>query len=124
MGETVSTEQIIAGLQQLIERAHARGIRVYGATLLPFEGAAYATAAGESQRTTVNEWIRKGNAFDGVVDFDALMRDPKNPTRILTTFDSGDHLHPNNAGYQAMADGVDLAMLAGGKPTRQRGRKK
>ena len=117
--EAVAADDIIAGLQQMIERAHARGIRMFGATLTPFEGAAYANAAGESKRAAVNQWIRTSKAFDGVVDFDAMVRDPKNSLRILPGYDSGDHLHPSNAGYQAMADGIDLGMLAGGPPARR-----
>jgi lysophospholipase L1-like esterase len=107
----VSAARIIAGYEQLIAEAHARGLRIFGATLLPFQGAGYYTAAGEAVREAVNTWIRTGGAFDGVIDFDAVMRDPADPLKLDPAFDSGDHLHPDDAGYQAMADAVNLAML-------------
>ena len=102
----VSAAQIIAGYQRLIARAHARGLRIFGATLLPFQGAGYYTAAGEATREAVNTWIRTSGAFDGVIDFDAVMRDPADPLRLNPAYDSGDHLHPDDAGYQAMADAI------------------
>jgi lysophospholipase L1-like esterase len=107
----VSAAQIIAGYQQLIARAHARGLRIFGATLLPFQGAGYYSAAGNAIREAVNTWIRTSGAFDGVIDFDAVMRDPADPLRLNPAYDSGDHLHPNDAGYQAMANAIDLNML-------------
>ena len=107
----VSAAQIIAGYRQLIAVAHARGVKVFGATLLPFRGAGYYTAAGEATREAVNTWIRTSGAFDGVIDFDAVMCDPAEPLWLNPTYDSGDHLHPNDAGYQAMADAVSLEML-------------
>jgi len=107
----VSPAQMIAGYEQLIARAHARGVRIFGATLPPFQGAGYYTPAGEATREAVNTWIRTSGAFDGVVDFDAAMRDPANPLRLSSAYDSGDHLHPNDAGYQAMADAINLQML-------------
>ena len=107
----VSAAQIIAGYQRLIAQAHARGLRIFGATLLPFQGAGYYTAAGEATREAVNTWIRTSGAFDGVVDFDAVMRDPADPLRLNPAYDSGDHLHPDDAGYQAMADAISLRML-------------
>ena len=107
----VSAAQVIAGYQQLIAQAHARGLRIFGATLLPFQGAGYYTAAGEATREAVNTWIRTSGAFDGVVDFDAVMRDPADPLRLNPAYDSGDHLHPDDAGYQAMADAINLQML-------------
>jgi len=79
--------------------------------LLPFQGAGYYTAAGEAKREAVNTWIRTSGAFDGVIDFDAVMRDPADPLRLDPAYDSGDHLHPNDAGYQAMADAINLQML-------------
>ncbi len=109
----VSAAQIIAGYQRLIARAHARGLRIFGATLLPFQGAGYYTAAGEATREAVNTWIRTSGAFDGVIDFDAVMRDPADPLRLNPAYDSGDHLHPDDAGYQAMADAISLQMLRG-----------
>ena len=110
----VSAAQIIAGYQQLIAQAHARGLRIFGATLLPFQGAGYYTAAGEATREAVNTWIRTSRAFNGVIDFDAAMRDPAHPLMLNPAYDSGDHLHPNDAGYQAMADAINLQMLMPG----------
>jgi lysophospholipase L1-like esterase len=102
---------LIAAHRQLIERAHARGLRIYGATLTPFEGAAYWTAEGQAKRDALNQWIRTSRAYDGVIDFDAVLRDPGAPTKFLPQYDSGDHLHPNDAGYQAMGNAVDLSLF-------------
>jgi lysophospholipase L1-like esterase len=102
---------LIAGHKQLIERAHARGLKIIGATLTPFEGAAYFTAEGETKRQALNEWIRKSGAYDGVIDFDQVTRDPAMPSRLNPLYDSGDHLHPADAGYKAMGDAVDLALF-------------
>lgn len=113
-----SAEDVIAGHRQLIERAHARGLRMYGATLTPFEGAGYFTQVGEAKRQAVNGWIRTSKAYDGVIDFDAVTRDPANPARLLPQYDSGDHLHPNDAGYRAMAEAVDLALFASARAAR------
>jgi lysophospholipase L1-like esterase len=107
----VSAAQVIAGYKQMIAQAHARGLEIFGATLLPFAGSGYYTAAGEAKREAVNAWIRASGAFDGVIDFDAVMRDPARPLTLSPGYDSGDHLHPNDAGYQAMADAVSLTML-------------
>jgi lysophospholipase L1-like esterase len=106
-----STADLMAGHVQLIERAHARGLKVYGATLTPFEGAAYWTSEGEAKRQALNEWIRTSKTYDAVIDFDAATRDPAAPTKFLPAFDSGDHLHPGDAGYKAMGDAVDLALF-------------
>jgi lysophospholipase L1-like esterase len=103
--------RIIAGYRDLIAQAHARGVRIFGATLLPYQGAGYYSPAGEAIREAVNAWIRTSGAFDGVIDFDAVMRDPANPLRLNPAYDSGDRLHPNDAGYQAMADAINLDML-------------
>jgi len=100
--DAVTAAQIIAALRQIAERAHAHGIRVFCGTLTPFEGAFYATPAGEAEREAVNRWIRSSRAFDGVIDFARATRDPKNPKRFLPAYDSGDHLHPGDAGYRAM----------------------
>ena len=115
-----SPEDIIAGYQQLIARAHMHNMRIIGATLTPFEDtfkgsplAGYYNAAKEQKRQAVNKWIRESGAFDGVIDFDAVVRDPARPTFIQAAFDSGDHLHPNDAGYKAMADSIDLKLLTG-----------
>ena len=104
-----SAGDLIAAQQQLIERAHARGLKIFGATLTPIEGAAYATRTGEVKRQALNDWIRTSKAYDGVIDFDAVVRDPQKPAQILAPYDSGDHLHPSDAGYQAMGNAVDLA---------------
>ncbi|MEI6761532.1 MAG: SGNH/GDSL hydrolase family protein [Betaproteobacteria bacterium] len=106
-----SVADLIAGHRQMIDRAHARGIRVIGATLTPFEGAAYWTPEGEAKRQALNNWIRTSKAYDEVLDFDAAVRDPANPNKSQAAFDSGDHLHPSPAGYEAMASSIDLAIF-------------
>jgi lysophospholipase L1-like esterase len=106
-----SAADLIAGHKQLIERAHARGLKIYGATLTPYEGAAYFSPEGEAKRQALNEWIRTSGAYDGVVDMDKATRDPAAPTKFLPAYDSGDHLHPGDAGYKAMGDAVDLALF-------------
>jgi lysophospholipase L1-like esterase len=108
---TPTAEDIIAGHKQLIERAHARGIRIYGATLTPFYGAAYYTEVGEAKRQALNTWIRTGKAYDAVIDFDKATQDPSDPKKFLAAYDSCDHLHPNDAGYKAMADAIDLTLF-------------
>jgi lysophospholipase L1-like esterase len=111
--DNVSANQVIDGLKTLIARAHAKGIKVYGATLTPFEPAdwPYYTPQSESKRQVVNAWIRSSGAFDAVIDFDKIVRDPTHPSRYLPAYDSGDHLHPNDAGYKAMADAIDLKLF-------------
>ena len=109
--QKVTAEDIIVGLQQIIDRAHQHGIRVFGATLTPYEGAGYFTEDGEVIRKAVNEWIRTGGAFDGVFDFDAAVRDPEHPSRFRKDYQMGDNLHPSVAGYKAMADAIDLSAL-------------
>jgi lysophospholipase L1-like esterase len=111
--EEVSADEIIGGLRQLIERARIHGLKVIGGTLTPYEGALYFSPAGEAKRQAVNSWIRSSKAFDGVIDFDAALRDPEHPSKLLAAFQSGDNLHPNNAGYTKMASVIDLAMLGG-----------
>jgi lysophospholipase L1-like esterase len=103
---------LIAAHRQMIERAHAADLRVFGATLTPFEGANYWTAEGEAKRQALNEWIRTGKAYDAVFDFDAAVRDPNRPTRLQAQYDPGDHLHLNAAGYQAVANAIDLTAFA------------
>lgn len=111
-GETPATaDDIIAAYQQIIARARSRDIRVYGATILPFEGASYSTPDGEADRQRVNTWIRTSGAFDGVIDFDAATRDPLMPSRLSAAVDGGDHLHPSAAGYRIMSDAIDLALF-------------
>ena len=114
-----TAEQIIDGYEQLIARAHDHGIRIIGATLTPFNNAfgggpleGYYNDEKEAKRVAVNEWIRTSGAFDGVIDFDKVVQDPANPNKILPDFDKGDNLHPNDAGYKAMAESIDLNMLA------------
>lgn len=109
--QDLDAEQLTAGYVELIEDAHARGLRAYAGTLLPYEGADYYTDDGELLREAVNQWIRTSGAFDAVIDFDAATRDPNAPTRLLPAYDSGDHLHPNDAGYAAMADAIDLGLF-------------
>ena len=106
-----TAEDLIAGHKQLIEQAHTRGLKIYGATLTPFYGAAYYTEVGEAKRQALNEWIRTSKAYDAVIDFDRVTRDPANPKMFLPLYDSCDHLHPNDAGYKAMADAVDLYLF-------------
>lgn len=108
--QAVSAEQIIAGYQQVITRARARGIKVIGATLTPFEGAAYFHEEAEQKRQQVNQWIRSSGAFDAVIDFEKAVQDPANPRRLRADFTS-DNLHPNDAGYKAMADIIDLEIF-------------
>jgi lysophospholipase L1-like esterase len=110
---TPTAEDIISAYKQMIDRAHARGLKIYGATMTPFYGAAYYTEVGEKKRQAVNDWIRTSKAFDGVIDFDAATRDPNEPTKLRAAYDSCDHLHPNDAGYKAMADAVDFRLFAG-----------
>ena len=102
---------MIAGHKQLIERAHARGLKVIGATLTPYDGAAYCTPEGEAKRQALNEWIRTSGAYDGVIDFDKATRDPAAPTKFSSAADSGDHLHPADAGYKTMGDSIDLSLF-------------
>jgi len=109
--EAVTAEDLIAGLTQMIQRAHEHGIKIFGATLTPFEGAGYYSPEKEKERERLNEWIRSSGTFDGVVDFEKAVQDPANPTRMLPAYDSGDHLHPGDAGYKAMADAIDLKLF-------------
>ena len=106
-----AADQVIAGLRELAARGHARGMRMLAATILPCEGEARCTAAVDAERVAVNAWIRDGEVFDGVLDFDAVVRDPQRPSRILPAYDSGDHLHPGDTGLAALADSVDLRLL-------------
>jgi lysophospholipase L1-like esterase len=103
--------ELIAAHQQIIARAHVRGLKVFGATLTPFEGAMYQTAVGEAKRQEVNKWIRTSGAYDGVIDFEAVVRDPDHQARTRAAFDPGDHLHFTDAGYQAMADAIELSLF-------------
>jgi lysophospholipase L1-like esterase len=107
----VSALEIVDGYARIIAMAHAAGLKVFGATLTPFRGARYWTPAGEAKREAVNRWIETSRAFDGVIDFASALAQPGHPQRLAPTFDSGDHLHPDAAGYRAMARAVSLAML-------------
>jgi lysophospholipase L1-like esterase len=111
--DKVSAQQIIEGMKTLIARAHARGIRIWGATLSPRAGTRppFYTEKGEAQRREVNEWIRNSGAFDAVIDFEKVLRDPARPDALRPEFDSGDHLHPNDAGFRAMAESIDLGLF-------------
>jgi len=115
--EVVTVEEIIQGHRQMIERAHALGLKIFGCTLNPVEGYPFPgfwTPDLEQKRQSVNRWIRTSRAYDGVIDFDRLLRDPAHQSRLLPAYDSGDHVHPNDQGYQAMADAVDLSMFRDG----------
>jgi lysophospholipase L1-like esterase len=110
-GSGVTAEDLISAHKQMIERAHIHGVRAIGATLLPYGGAAYYSEPGESIREAVNNWIRTGGAYDAVIDFDAKLRDPKNPKELNPAYFINDHLHPNDAGYKLMAEAVDLSIF-------------
>jgi lysophospholipase L1-like esterase len=109
--EAVTADDLIWGLRQIIARAHRHGIKVAGATIMPVEGVNTYTAAGEAIRQTVNAWIRTSREYDAVIDFDAAVRDSARPGRLRPEFDPGDHVHPNDAGNQAMAAAVDVSMF-------------
>jgi lysophospholipase L1-like esterase len=112
--EAVSAEEMIGAFRQLIARAHTHGIKIYGCTILPFEGTLYPgffTVAKDSERQKVNDWMRSSKEFDAVFDFDKALRDPARPSRLLPAYDSGDHLHPSDAGHTAMADTVDISLF-------------
>jgi lysophospholipase L1-like esterase len=109
--DVVTAEDLIVGLGQLATRAHTHGIKVYGATLTPYVGAKYASPAGEAIRQAVNKWIRTTNQLDGFIDFDKATQDLTNPAVFAPTADSGDHLHPGDAGYKSMADSIDLNLF-------------
>jgi lysophospholipase L1-like esterase len=111
--EAVTADDLIWADQQIIARAHAQGLRVYGATLTPFKGSTAYTEAKEQIRQTLNHWILTTDLLDGAIDFDAAVRDPADPHKFRETFTGFDHLHPNDAGYAAMAQAVDLRMFGG-----------
>jgi lysophospholipase L1-like esterase len=117
--DIVTSQNVIDGYRQLISRAHAEGIRIFITTIPPFENAiapgektrVVYTPEKEAVRTQVNDWIRSTHEFDAMIDFDAVLRDPQRPTRLLPKFDSGDHLHCNDAGYAATANAVPLELF-------------
>jgi len=107
----VEPEELIAAYSQIIARAHERGVKVFGATILPFDGALYYSEEKEAVRQAVNAWMRTSKAFDGFIDFDAALRDPAHPRKLKAEYDSGDHLHPNPAGYREMGEAIDLHLF-------------
>jgi lysophospholipase L1-like esterase len=109
--DEISAEELIDGLHQLVDRAHERGLKVIGATLTPIGGLARGGPAAQAKVDAVNQWIRASAVYDGVIDFNAATRDPASPERFLPAYDSGDHLHPNDAGYAAMANAIDLRLF-------------
>jgi lysophospholipase L1-like esterase len=115
--EAVSVRQMISAYRQLIARAHERGLRIYGGTMTPFQDttiAGYYSAENEAKRRAANRWIRTSGEWDGVIDFDRAVRDPNQPGRMLPAYDSGDHLHPNDAGMRAMANAIPLRLFRHG----------
>lgn len=106
-----TVEELIAAQRKLIRQAHAKGVKVIGATLTPFKGAMYYTERGEFKRDALNDWIRTSGEFDGVLDLDRALADPADQDRMAAAYDVGDHLHPNDAGYRAMADAIDIDRL-------------
>jgi lysophospholipase L1-like esterase len=110
-GDIITAQDAIFALTQLVTSAHAHHIKVLGATLTPYVGASYASPAGEQMRETVNQWIRTSGVFDGVIDFDQIARDPAKPTVYAADVDSGDHLHPGDAGYEKMGSAIDLSLF-------------
>ena len=111
VGPAVSADDLIAGYRQVFARAHARGVKVIGGTLMPFKACFYYSPEKDTVRLAVNRWIRTSGEFDGVIDFEAAVRDSADPLKLRPDFDSGDHLHPNDAGYKAMGDVIDLELL-------------
>jgi lysophospholipase L1-like esterase len=105
-------DMCVAHLEQSVDRPHAHGTKVMGGTLMPMGGLWLHNAETEAMRQSVNEWIRSSSKFDAVADFDAATRDPREPARLKPELDSGDHIHPNDAGNAAMADAIDTAVFA------------
>ena len=107
-------QRILAAYEQMISRAHAHGLRVYGATITPYTGSGYYHPGpqNEADRQAVNQWIRAAGHFDAVIDFDAVVRDPQHPDQLLPAFDCGDRLHPSPAGYKAMGEAIPLDLFA------------
>ena len=110
-GDKMTADDLIFGLTQLVTRAHTDGIKVFGATLTPYLPTGYSSPQGEQVRQAYNQWIRTSGIFDGVIDFDKITQDPEHPETFLPAYDSGDHLHPGDAGYKAMGDAVDLSLF-------------
>jgi lysophospholipase L1-like esterase len=116
-GSATVAQNLIAAYEQMIDSAHARGILVYGATSLPFGGSSYDSPDHQNAWQTVNDWIRNGGRFDAVIDLDSALQDPANPSRLLPVYDSGDHLHPSEAGHHMMAEAVDLTLFGAADTT-------
>lgn len=113
--QKVTPADITAGMRQIADRAHAHGLRILAATLTPYADTifpGYFTTDGEADRQAVNRWVRESGVFDGVIDFNAVLRDPARPDHLAPEYDFGDHLHPNDAGYRGMGEAVDLSLLA------------
>ena len=107
----LSANEVIGAYRQLIARAHSRGLKIYGGTIIPYEDSDHYHPQGEAVRAAVNDWIRTGGAFDGVIDFDKAVRDPHHTSRFIGEDQCGDNLHPNDAGYRAMSEAVDLKLF-------------
>jgi lysophospholipase L1-like esterase len=110
--DDITAQQLEMALKQIADAAHEHGIKAIGATLTPYGGAGYYSDKGEQIREAVNDWIRNSGTFDGVADFDKATQDPANPTHFNPAYDSGDHLHPKDDGYKAMAGAIDLSLFA------------
>lgn len=110
-GDNITADDLIFGLSQLVTRAHQHGIKVFGATLTPYLPTGYSSPQGEQVRQAYNKWIRTSGVLDGVIDFDKITQDPAHPETFLPDYDSGDHLHPKDAGYKAMGDAIDLSLF-------------
>jgi lysophospholipase L1-like esterase len=121
--DPVTVAALEAADLQIIGRAHEHGIRVLGATLTPYQGASYSSPAGESAREALNNWIRSSGAFDGVIDFAPVVAAPDNPLTFAPGYNDRDHLHPNDAGYRAMGDAIDLAVITASQPSNSRRRR-
>ena len=110
---TTRTRRVVAAYEQMVARAHAHGIRVIGATITPYVGSDnyHPSPLSEADRQAVNEWIRAPGHFDAVIDFDTIVRDPRQPDRLRSHYDCGDHLHPSPAGYKAMGESIPLTLF-------------
>jgi cephalosporin-C deacetylase-like acetyl esterase/lysophospholipase L1-like esterase len=111
-GGRTSAKEIIAAYDQVITRVHDRGLKIYGATIMPYAECFYWSEVGETKRVIVNDWIRHSGRFDAVIDFDQVARDPANPLKLLPAYDTGDHLHLNQIGLRALGDAIDLGLFA------------
>jgi len=107
----LTTQDMINGYRNLISQAHAAGVKIFGCTIVPYQGAGYYSSNGEAIREAVNSWILTSGEFDGAFDLAAATGAPGNPNQLNPAYDSGDHLHPNDAGYNAMANAIDISKL-------------